>query len=163
MTATTITLCHAAGQAGTTQYVTLTLPPAAAATHLDPVTGTPTAGHEDDYLGPCEEQTTTTTTTTPPSSTTTTPPSTTSSTTTTTTSSTTTAPESSTTTVPDDSTTTTTPDDSTTTTVVLAPPISVTRHPDTGADLALAGPGVVALLLGSAVLAAVRHRRRPAA
>lgn len=72
-----ITFCHAAGQAGTTQFVTLTLPEQAVfgqAGHFNE-DGTPQAGHEDDYLGECEEEevvTTTTTTTQPDGSTTTT-------------------------------------------------------------------------------------------
>ena len=54
-----ITICHAAGQAGTTKFVTLTL-------SYDAVygegghffeNGTPRAGHEDDYLGACNPPT----------------------------------------------------------------------------------------------------------
>src|SRR3990172_9622991 len=51
-----ITICHAAGQAGTTQFTTLHLPYVAVygqAGHFNE-DGTPRAGHEDDYLGPCE-------------------------------------------------------------------------------------------------------------
>ncbi len=50
-----VTLCHAAGRAGTTQFVTLTISYNAAfgqAGHFYE-DGTPRAGHEDDYLGPC--------------------------------------------------------------------------------------------------------------
>lgn len=84
-----VVICHAAGQAGTTKYVTLSLPIKAVfgkAGHFNEP-GTPAAGHEDDYLGPCIEPSTTTTVVT----TTEVPPS------TTTTSSTTTAPPSTTT------------------------------------------------------------------
>lgn len=52
-----VTICHAAGQEGTLQYVTLTLPYQAVygqAGHLNE-NGTTQAGHENDYLGPCEE------------------------------------------------------------------------------------------------------------
>jgi hypothetical protein len=58
----TVTICHAAGQAGTTQFVTLTIPVNAAfgqAGHFNE-DGTPRAGHEDDYLGECIVTTTTT-------------------------------------------------------------------------------------------------------
>ena len=50
-----ITICHAAGREGTTQYVTLTLPYPAVygqAGHFYE-NGTPRAGHEQDYLGAC--------------------------------------------------------------------------------------------------------------
>jgi uncharacterized repeat protein (TIGR01451 family) len=50
-----VTLCHAAGRDGTTQFVTLTISYNAAfgqAGHFYE-DGTPRAGHEDDYLGPC--------------------------------------------------------------------------------------------------------------
>ena len=50
-----VTLCHAAGRAGTTQFVTLTISYNAAfgqAGHFNE-DGTPRAGHKDDYLGPC--------------------------------------------------------------------------------------------------------------
>lgn len=79
-----ITICHATG-AG--KYVTLVLPPKAVygskerSGHFNE-NGTPAAGHEDDYLGPClPPPTPPTTTTTPP---TTTRPSTTTTSTTTT-------------------------------------------------------------------------------
>lgn len=52
-----VTLCHAAGQEGTTQYVTITVGYPAAfgpAGHFYE-NGTPRAGHEQDYLGPCQE------------------------------------------------------------------------------------------------------------
>jgi hypothetical protein len=82
-----VTLCHAAGREGTTQYVTLTISRNAAfgeAGHFFE-NGTPRAGHEQDYLGPCRDatpttdtttttETTTTTTTSPPDTTTTTQP-----------------------------------------------------------------------------------------
>lgn len=61
-----ITFCHAAGQDDTTQFVTLTLPYNAVfgqAGHFNE-DGTPAAGHEHDYLGPCEEDPSTPTTTT---------------------------------------------------------------------------------------------------
>lgn len=50
-----VTLCHAAGLAGTTQYVEITVGYPAAygpAGHFEE-NGTPRAGHEQDYLGPC--------------------------------------------------------------------------------------------------------------
>lgn len=56
-----VTLCHAAGLAGTTHYVTLTVGYAAAygpAGHFDE-NGTPRAGHEQDYLGACTTPTST--------------------------------------------------------------------------------------------------------
>lgn len=58
-----ITVCHAAGQDGTEQFVTLELPPQAVygnGGHLQD-NGTPLAGHESDYLGPCVDDSTTTT------------------------------------------------------------------------------------------------------
>lgn len=69
-----VTLCHAAGQAGTTKFVTLTIPYNAAfgqAGHFNE-NGTPNAGHEQDYLGPCQGDTTSTETTTTTTQTTTT-------------------------------------------------------------------------------------------
>ena len=51
-----VTICHAAGLDGTTQYVTLTLNANAVygqSGHFKEP-GTPNAGHEDDYEGPCE-------------------------------------------------------------------------------------------------------------
>jgi hypothetical protein len=50
-----VTLCHAAGLAGTTHFVTITVGYPAAygpAGHFNE-NGTPQAGHEEDYLGPC--------------------------------------------------------------------------------------------------------------
>lgn len=70
-----VTLCHASGLAGTTHYVTLTVGYPAAfgpAGHFSE-NGTPNAGHEQDYLGPCltssptPEPTPTTTPTSTPS------------------------------------------------------------------------------------------------
>ena len=57
-----VTICHAAGLEGTTQFVTLTLPEVAVfgqAGHFNE-DGTPAAGHEADYLGECIVTTTTT-------------------------------------------------------------------------------------------------------
>jgi len=54
-----VTICHGAGLAGTTQYVTLTLPEQAVygqAGHFNE-DGTPQAGHEEDHLGPCVTET----------------------------------------------------------------------------------------------------------
>ena len=54
-----VTLCHAAGQAGTTKFETLTIPYNAAYGNANgngghfTESGTPQAGHEDDYLGAC--------------------------------------------------------------------------------------------------------------
>lgn len=51
-----VTICHAAGQAGTTKYVTLNISENAVygpAGHFNE-NGTPQAGHEEDYLGPCK-------------------------------------------------------------------------------------------------------------
>ena len=59
-----VTVCHAAGRDGTTHFVELTLAyPAVFGTagHFYE-NGTPRAGHEDDYLGPCQVPTTTTAT-----------------------------------------------------------------------------------------------------
>lgn len=69
----TFTICHAAGQVGTLQYVELTLPFEAVfgeAGHFFE-NGTPRAGHEEDILGLCPQETTTTQPTTSSSSTTT--------------------------------------------------------------------------------------------
>jgi hypothetical protein len=41
-----ITICHADGKDGTIKFSNITVSPSAAATHLDPITGTPQAGHE---------------------------------------------------------------------------------------------------------------------
>lgn len=54
-----VTICHAAGQVGTLQYITLTLPENAVygqAGHFNE-NGTPNAGHENDYLGACNSST----------------------------------------------------------------------------------------------------------
>ena len=56
--AETITICHAAGQDGTLMFVTLNLPYQAVygvGGHFNE-NGTPQAGHENDYLGPCQNQ-----------------------------------------------------------------------------------------------------------
>lgn len=69
-----ITICHAAGLAGTTHFVELTISPNAVfgpGGHFNE-NGTTQAGHEQDYMGPCEEDETTTTETTTTTSTTTT-------------------------------------------------------------------------------------------
>ena len=52
-----VTICHADGKDGTTKFSTITVAPSAGENHLDLVTGTPKAGHENDYLGPCNEPT----------------------------------------------------------------------------------------------------------
>jgi hypothetical protein len=46
-----ITICHAAGRAGTTKYVEITVSKNASSAHLDEH-GTPRAGHEKDYIEP---------------------------------------------------------------------------------------------------------------
>jgi len=54
-----VTICHAVGQADTTHYVTLNLPRQAVfgeAGHFFE-NGTTRAGHEQDYLGPCNTPT----------------------------------------------------------------------------------------------------------
>lgn len=128
-----VTLCHAAGQEGTTQFVTLTISANAAfgqAGHFNE-DGTPRAGHEEDYLGECVVTTTTipeeVTTTTADQSTTTTAPA-----------PTTTLPEVLIPTpIPEETTTTTTTPEATTTTVELTttstlievrPPVTVTTQ-----------------------------------
>ena len=113
-----VTLCHWAGRADGGKYETLTLPPQAANGHIDE-NGTPVAGHEADYLGPCSESSTTTTT--PSSTTTTVAPTTT----------TTVAPTTTTTVAP---TTTTTVAPTTTTTV--APTTTTTVAPTTTTTVA---------------------------
>lgn len=58
-----VIMCHAAGQEGTDQYVTLELSEQAVygnSGHLNE-DGTPQAGHEGDHLGPCVEESSTTT------------------------------------------------------------------------------------------------------
>ena len=47
-----VTICHAAGRAGTTHYIQLTIAIGGLNGHFLN-NGTPKAGHEDDYLGPC--------------------------------------------------------------------------------------------------------------
>ena len=61
--AANVTICHAAGHADTTQFVTLTIPEQALSAHFDDH-GTPAAGHEQDYFGECEGDTETPDTTT---------------------------------------------------------------------------------------------------
>lgn len=53
-----VLVCHAAGQAGTTKYVTLEVPANEGGYPQGHFTegGTTAAGHEDDYLGACEEE-----------------------------------------------------------------------------------------------------------
>jgi hypothetical protein len=46
-----VTVCHADGLDGTIKYSVIVVSPQGAAAHLDPVTGTPQAGHENDVLG----------------------------------------------------------------------------------------------------------------
>ena len=71
-----VTICHAAGLAGTTHFVTLTISSNAVygpGGHFNE-NGTTQAGHEQDYLGACEgDETTTTTDTTTTTETETTP------------------------------------------------------------------------------------------
>ena len=53
-----VTICHAAGQAGTTHFVEITASRNAIfgeAGHFYE-DGTPRAGHEDDFLGPCDKK-----------------------------------------------------------------------------------------------------------
>ena len=60
-----VTICHAAGLAGTTHYITLTISRNAVfgpGGHFFE-NGTPQAGHEQDYMGACTTDTTTTDTT----------------------------------------------------------------------------------------------------
>jgi len=177
-----VTICHATGSGS---YVTLTIPRNAAygqAGHFNE-NGTPKAGHEDDYLGPCrppDTTTTSTTTTTTSTTTTTTQPTTTSSTTSTpdrvtTTSSSTpdrvtttssSTPDRVTTTVvvidtcedlgtcPEDSTTTTVPgDDSTTTVSSTIAEGGLSAQQAGGITLA----GLVLTLLGSGALLIARR------
>ena len=44
-------ICHADGLDGTIKFSFISVPYSAATTHLDPFTGTPAAGHENDVLG----------------------------------------------------------------------------------------------------------------
>lgn len=55
MSADTVTICHAAGQDGTTTYVRIVTSANATAGHFDN-SGTPKAGHEDDILLVGEQQ-----------------------------------------------------------------------------------------------------------
>lgn len=161
-----VTLCHAAGREGTIKFITLTIPYNAAfgqAGHFNE-DGTPNAGHEEDYLGPCQDSESTTTTTSP--STTTSPP--TSSTTTTSSSSTTsTIPPTTSSTTPATSTTSTGPSTtsvpttsvpSTTTTSGSVPPSTLPftgMRTDAGALSILAG---AASLIGLALVKLGRVR-----
>ena len=132
-----VTICHAAGLDGTTKFVTLTLAYPAVygpAGHFNE-NGTTRAGHEADYLGPCdlpEPSTTLPTTTVPETTPTTTVVTTTTrpnrpTTTTTTTSS---VPETTTTTsTTEPDTTTTTSVQTTTTTTTEAPKVTTTTAP----------------------------------
>ena len=150
-----VTLCHAAGLEGTTQYVTITVGYPAAygpAGHFFE-NGTPRAGHEEDDLGACE--TPTTTTSTIPTTTTSQPTTTTTEVTTTTTK--TTVPPS-TTTSTEVTTTTETPTTSTsigtTTTTALTTTTPSTTVPPTTITLPRTGPGeatVPLLILGLAL------------
>jgi len=45
------TVCHADGLDGTIKYSVIVVSYQGATAHLDPITGTPTAGHENDVLG----------------------------------------------------------------------------------------------------------------
>ena len=172
-----VTICHAAGQEGTTKFVTLTLPRNAVygqAGHFNE-DGTTQAGHEADYEGACVAPTTTTTTsavttTVAPSSTTTVtvPPSTTTTVLTTTSSSTTTLgttgtvttsttqPRVGSTTTTPTPTTVTVPPEQTTTTMTDSTTTTMDELPNTGPEdlpvplaLALLGAGVTALLFSS--------------
>lgn len=60
-----VTICHAAGKAGTTKYVTITISKNGLNGHFHN-NGTPRAGHEEDYFGPCVSTPTTPTTPTKP-------------------------------------------------------------------------------------------------
>lgn len=148
-----VTICHAAGQEGTLQFVELTLAYNAAygqAGHfLEP--GSPNAGHEHDIEGPCPTTTTSTTSTT---SSTTTPTTSSSTTTSSTTTTVTTVPSSSTTTV--DSTTTTTLPLVSTTLVALTTP---TTLPFTG-DNSGVMVGLAASLLAAGALLLLTLRSR---
>src|SRR5262245_31943974 len=67
-----VTICHASGLAGTTKFETLTIGHQAVygpGGHFNE-NGTPQAGHEQDYFGPCMTDTTTTPTGTTPTDTT---------------------------------------------------------------------------------------------
>ena len=144
-----VVVCHAAGRVGTTQYVTLEVPPNEGGFPQGHFTegGTTEAGHEDDYLGVCVEDTTTTeSTTTTTGSTTTTEEA-----TTTTTETTTTTTGSKKTPRSDDPTTTAVPYDPTTTTIGAT---TIPVLPFTGPeDIALyAGWAISLLSLGGLIL-----------
>lgn len=64
-----VLVCHAAGQDGTTKYVTISVPPNDGGFPQGHFTedGTTAAGHEDDYLGACQEDEPSPTPTTEPS------------------------------------------------------------------------------------------------
>jgi hypothetical protein len=49
-----VTICHVDGQAGSQKCQTLDLPGNAACQHIGEQ-GTPAAGHESDYCGPCND------------------------------------------------------------------------------------------------------------
>jgi hypothetical protein len=128
-----VTICHAAGQDGTTKFVTLKISENAVykenGGHFFE-NGTPRAGHEDDYFGACTTDVTTTTTV--GSTTTVSDDPTTTTTTVASTTTTTLVEETTTTTLPDESTTTTTESDGSTTTTVpetdIGDPVTLHRH-----------------------------------
>ena len=54
-----VNICHADGKDGTIKFSNITVSQSAAENHLDPITGTPKAGHENDVLavnGLCPDQ-----------------------------------------------------------------------------------------------------------
>ncbi len=117
-----VTICHAAGQDGTTQFLTLTLPYTAVygqAGHFYE-NGTPRAGHEEDYVGTCLVESTATTVAD--------------------TSTTTTASESTTTTA-SESTTTTASESTTTTTVAAATTTTTPPSGDPEVEAVVSDPG----------------------
>ncbi len=146
-----VTLCHAAGRDGTDHFVTLTIGYQAAygpGGHFNE-DGTPRAGHEDDYLGPCVTDTTTTTVVDEP--TTTVPPTT-----------TTTVDEGTTTTVGSPTTTATVTAGGPTTLAEIGTPVMVERQ-----ELPRTGGSSIWLLFPAAALIAVglvllRHSRETA-
>ena len=156
-----VTICHAAGQEGTTKFVTLTLPFNAVygqAGHFNE-DGTTQAGHEDDYEGPCVTTSTTSSSTT--SSTVVALTTTTAQVTTTSSGTSTTQPPTTTTSLPTTTTSTslvtTTTEPQTTTTLDQTTTTLMTELPFTGPEdlpiflaLSLLAGGV--LLLGSASL-----------
>ena len=149
-----VTICHAAGLAGTTHFETLTIGYPAVygpAGHFFE-NGTPQAGHEDDYFGACQETTTTTEQTTSTTEETTT---TTEATTTTTEQETTTTTEAPTTTTEAPTTTTTAvPYDPTTTTTAPALVVTPTTSP-TPTDLPYTGSNYVGLAALAALMLAL--------